>query len=734
MRTIALALTLSFLAGGFAAAAETEKRPKVGLVLGGGGARGAAHIGVLEVLEENHIPIDCIAGTSMGALVAGAYSAGVSPQEMRAFVKKTDWATVFDDSAGRDLVNLRRKELDDRFTSGLEFGVGKDGLKYRSGAIAGEKLKLLFNGLVREDLGSRDIEQLPLPIAIVATDIGTGERVVMRTGNLSSAMRSSMSVPGVLAPVIRDGRKLVDGGLVDNVPIGEVIELCKPDVIIAINVGSPLFKPEEVTGLVSVVGQMVSLLAEQNVAKSLTLMRKQDIYLRPDLGAISSAGFDQQIEAADLGRKAALDVLPVLRTLSMESREFNIWRMGMRQILTPKPPVIDEVRVGETKYVAPESIRAGIRAKEGEALDSDKLVKDLVWVYSQGDLQSLDYSVVREGNKTVLNVLPVEKGWGPNYIRFGVNLATDFQSQADYNVRALYRRTWMNSYGGEWRLGGQIGSEQFITTEFYQPLDYAQHTFVRPFAFFDSRQIGIYNEGDRLADYTFRDSRIGIEGGLNIGIYGQARLGWVHRWLNLGRDTGIEIFPSFKDRVSGPSLNIALDTEDQAYFPTKGFQGRIDYFHALKATGDSGSKYAKLSGAFEGVYSIRDVSLIGEIEGGNATKGNLPAGDLFSLGGPRRLSSFANDQFLGEQYEYGRLEAQWRLTKPIPLLGLNFIAGAIAEAGRMRKSQTELALDGVWLQSYGIYIAANTFLGPVYFGYSDSKKGEGRFYLFVGTP
>lgn len=734
MRTFALALTLSILAGGFAAAAEIEKRPRVGLVLGGGGARGAAHIGVLEVLEENHVPIDCIAGTSMGALVAGAYAAGVSPPEMRAFVKRTDWATVFDDSAGRDLVNLRRKELDDRFTSGLEFGVGPDGIKYRSGAIAGEKLKLLFNGLVREDLGSRDIEQLPLPIAIVATDIGTGERVVMKNGNLSSAMRSSMSVPGILAPVTREGRKLVDGGLVDNVPVGEVLALCKPDVVIAVNVGTPLFKPEEVTGLVTVVGQMVSLLAEQNVAKSMTLMRKQDIYLRPELGSISSAGFDQQIEAADIGRKAALDVLPALRAVAIDPKDFNIWRMGMRQMLTPKPPIVDEVRVGETKYVAPESIRAGIRAKEGEVLDSEKLVKDLVWVYSQGDLQSLDYSVVREGNRTVLNVLPVEKSWGPNYLRFGVNLATDFKSQADYNVRALYRRTWMNPYGGEWRVGAQIGSEQFITTEFYQPLDYAQHTFVRPYAFADSRQIGLYNDGERLADYTFRDIRVGAEAGVNIGIYGQARLGYLKRWTNLGRDTGVELFPNFKDTVSGPSFNVALDTEDQAYFPTKGIQGRLDYFHALQATGDTGSKYSKLSGSFEGVYSIGDVSLIGEIEGGNVTRGALPAGDLFSLGGPRRLSSFANDQLLGEQYNYGRLEAQWRLTKPIPLIGLNLIAGALAETGRMRKSQTELALQGVWLQSYGLYIAANTFLGPVYFGYSDGKKGEGRFYLFVGTP
>src|SRR5688500_14180205 len=228
------------------------ERPRVGLVLGGGGARGGAHLGVLEVLEELRVPVDCVAGTSMGALVGGAYAAGVAPADIIDLVAKTDWTTMFDDSAGREAVNIRRKELDDRFYSGIEFGVSRQGLKFREGAVAGEKLKLFFNQLVRADLGDRPIEQLPMPLAIIATDIGTGERVAIRSGNLTSAMRASMSVPGLMAPVLRDGRKLVDGGLTDNLPVAEARELCKPDVLVVVNVGSPLFKPEEVTGLASV--------------------------------------------------------------------------------------------------------------------------------------------------------------------------------------------------------------------------------------------------------------------------------------------------------------------------------------------------------------------------------------------------------------------------------------------------------------------------------------------------
>jgi len=268
LRLLAAALALSIAAG----PAQAQVSARIGLVLGGGGARGGAHLGVLEILEELRIPVDCIAGTSMGALVGGAYAAGVSPKDIEKLVGEADWIGMFDDTAGRQSVNLRRKELEDRFYSGLELGVSKDGIRFREGALAGEKLKLFFNRLVRTEYGERTIEQLQLPLAIIATDIGTGTRVSIRSGNLTSAMRASMSVPGLMAPVQRDGQKLVDGGLTDNLPIEEVKRLCNPDVIIAVNVGSPLLKPEEVTSAVTVLAQVVNLLTEQNVIRSRGLL------------------------------------------------------------------------------------------------------------------------------------------------------------------------------------------------------------------------------------------------------------------------------------------------------------------------------------------------------------------------------------------------------------------------------------------------------------------------------
>jgi NTE family protein len=717
------------------AQAAPKPRPKIGLVLGGGGARGGAHLGVLEVLEEFRIPFDCVAGTRMGALAAGAYVAGVSPAEMKETIAKTDWPNMFDDSAGRDSVSLRRKEIDDRFYSGLEFGVTKDGLRYREGAVAGEKIKLYFNSLVRADLGERSIEELPIPLTLIATDIGTGERVAMREGNLTTAMRASMSVPGAIAPVVRDGRKLVDGGLVDNVPIQEVRDRCGAEVVIAVNVGSPLMKADQVTGVLSVVGQMVNLLAEQNVAKSLASLKPQDIYMRPELGDITAADFGRQIEASAIGRKTALEVADRLRALSIPPEEYRAWRSSIRLNPPPGPPVVDEVRIAETRFVNPKELRAAVRQKEGEPLDSRELEKDLVLIYSRGDLQSLDYSVLKERDKTIVKLTPLEKSWGPDYLRFGVNLSSDFRTESPYNLRALYRKTWINEFGAELLSYVQLGSNQAVGLEFYQPLDYRQRFFVQPYISTDQEKVGIFYDGDRISEYRTRQSKLGVDVGANLGVFGQAKVGWIERKVSASLETGPPVFANTKGDLGGYAAAVALDTQDFAFFPTKGYGANLNYFEAVHTSGDVG-KYGRVVGRLSGAWSPGDLILLGTLAGGTATKGEVPLADGFALGGLGRLSAYAPKQILGQDaYGLVSVQAQYRLTKPMPILGLSLLAGVSYEAGYMKKPVTEPNLTG-GIDSYGVYLASNTLLGPIYLGYSatSQKDRSGRFYLFIGTP
>ena len=715
-----------------AGSAAAAQRPKIGLVLGGGGARGGAHLGVLEVLEEMRIPVDCVAGTSMGALVGGAYAAGVAPAEIRALVERTDWIGIFEDTAGREAVDLRHKAMDDRYFSGLEFGVSRQGLKFREGAVAGEKLKLFFNELVRSDLGDRPIEQLPLPLVIIATDIGTGERVAIRSGNLTSAMRASMSVPGLIAPVLREGRKLVDGGLTDNLPIAEAKKLCDPDVLIVVNVGSPLLKPDQVTGVVSVLGQVVNLLTEQNVGVSLKLLTPRDIYIRPDLGDFSSTAFTEQLRAAVKGREATLAAADALRPLSLSPLDFALWQQHTRLAGAAKGPVIDRVAVDATRFVSPERIRGAVSQKEGQPLDTDRLARDLVREFSRGDLSSLDYSVVRERDRTILRITPVEKPWGPDYLRFGMNLTTDFRSDSTYNVRALLRRTWLNSLGGEWLVAGQIGSDQFIATEFMQPLATNQLLFVRPFASTGLRKLPLYFNGDRVAIYRVQDNRAGLELGANIGVSGQVHGGWVERRLGAVLDTGPDAFLNLTERVGGPIAGVAFDTYDQPFFPTRGLKADVTYFDAHNVT-VGGVPYSRLEGRFGAAASRGRWTFLGALEGGTALSGELPLADSFSLGGPRRLSGFAVDQMRGQDYAFVRGEAQYRLNFATPLYGLALIGGVMAEGGRMNKPITETSLTG-WQRSLGAYLAAITPIGPVYIGVADAKNGKGRFYFSIGTP
>jgi NTE family protein len=712
-------------------AAAQSQRPILGLVLGGGGARGGAHIGVLEVLEQLRIPVDCIAGTSMGALVGGAYAAGISPAQMRESIQRTDWDTIFDDNAPRDEVGLRRKTLDDRFFSALEFGVSRRGLSYREGAVAGEKIKLFFNSLVRTDLGERAIEDLPLPLTLLATDIGTGQRVAMRSGNLTTAMRASMSVPGAIAPVTREGRKLVDGGLVDNVPIQEVRDRCGAQAVIAVNVGSPLLKPEDVTGLVSVVGQMVNLLTEQNVARSLALLGRSDIYMQPELGDITAADFGRQLEAAEIGRATAQALTAALSRYSVSQAEYDAWHARLR--LPPRgSPRIDEVHIAETRYVNPETVRAAVSQKEGEPLEVGKLNRDLVALYSGGDLQTVDYSVLSEREKTILRVTPVEKPLGPDYLRFGLNLYSDSRGDASYNVRALYRRTWLNALAGEFVAGLQIGSEQRALVEYYQPLDPRHIWFVSAAANVRNGTTPLYSGDDRVAEYRAREGHLLADAGANLGVYGQARIGWLERKVRAHVETGSPLLPSISEQVGGPRAALSIDTHDFAFFPTRGYKIDADLFDAQRV--DSGmAKYGTGQLRAGAAWTLGNFILVGAAEYGQSTHGTLPVSDFFTLGGPRHLSSLAPGQIRGDELSYARGEVQYKLTKPIPLLGLSLTAGLQLEAGRMGAPVIGTTLTG-WQQSIGAYLAANSILGPIYFGYSDGKNSKGRLYFFIGTP
>jgi NTE family protein len=728
MHALARSLSITVLALGLAAQAVAEPaRPKIGLVLGGGGARGAAHIGVLELLEELRVPVDCVAGTSMGALVAGAYAAGLPPAQMRKLLGEADWADMFNDLPPYDEINLHRKSILRNFIPGSETGVTEKGISYQTGIVDGQKIKLFFNRLVGASRGERYIEKLPLPLSIIATDIGTGERVVFREGSLTSAMRASMSVPGLLSPVDIGGRKLVDGGLVDNVPIGEVRERCQPDVVIAVNVGSPLMKAEDVGSLLSVSAQMVNILTEQNVTRSLATLKPSDIYIKPDLGTITAGDFGRNAEAADRGRVAAETVRGQLARLGTTPTDYAAWRSTIDSTGKPRP-IVDEIQIAGLVNANPAVVERHLRIKPGDELQASNLNDDLNRAYGDGYFQSVDYQLLRERDRNILRITPVEKPWGPDYMRFGLNLEADSSKASSFLLRAAYHKTLMNQLGGEFIATVDIGTNYGAAIDFYQPLDPAQRFFVEGAASYRNSSENLYQNDERIAQYSVGKSSFGAWLGTNIGILGQARLGWLEQRIDYERDIGSPLLPDASVRFGGWAAKLSLDQLNRLYFPTDGWATNLRYFDAQE--GD----YSRADVDFIGAYSLGKTVFNTRASYSGSVDGNLPFYDAAQIGGPLNLSAFARGQIIGDDITYAGVRAEQIIGAfPLGFRG-DLRLGVALEAAHVGRYFTETNLSSSdYLNSAAIYFGSDTPIGPLYIGYGRSSEGNWNAFFTIGV-
>ena len=720
--TVFLAMTVSSQA-----IADTG-RPRIGLVLGGGGARGAAHVGVLEVLEELKIPVDCIAGTSMGALVAGAYASGLTPPMMRQALAEADWNDMFTDTPDFSDVNYRYKQVLRAFIPATEAGVTSDGISFPPGVIDGVNIKLFFNRLVGAGKNERVIEKLPLPLSLIATDIGTGQRVVMREGGLASAMRASMSVPGLLSPVVRDGRKLVDGGLVDNVPIGEARERCNPDLVIAVNVGSPLMDADRVGSLLTISAQMVNILTEQNVGRSLATLKPTDILIQPDVGTISASDFSRNAEAADRGRAAAEAIRERLARLGTSAELYAQWRKPINRS-GKVPPVIDEIEIAGLKRVNPATVGRQLTVKPGERLNDSNIDNDVVRIYGDGFFQSVDYQLLNLHDRNILRVLPVEKSWGPDYLRFALNLETDTSQGSSFSLRAGYQKTWINELGAEMLATVSIGNILGAGFTFYQPLDPARRFFVEAGVKYERGLLNIYQNNERIAQYTDANTALALWAGTNIGIMGQARVGWIEQKRSFERDIGSPSLPDFDTSYSGWAASLSLDQMNRLYFATRGWAARFDYFDSAKAG------FSRAEADVQGAFSLGQTVFTGRVNYVGSPKGQLPFFNAGKLGGFLNMSAFARGQILGDDITYAGIRAEQIIgTFPLGLRG-DMRLGFALEGAHVGTYYTETNLSGTnILNSAALYLGGETPFGPAYLGFGYSTDGASNLFLSIGIP
>ena len=717
--------------------ASSKPRPKIGLVLSGGGARGITHIGVLKVMEQLRIPVDYIAATSMGAVVGGLYASGMSPAEMEKQILAVHWPTLLSDSPPRRDVGFRVKEEDAKFPLAFEIGFRDWQFRAFKGALSGSNLESFLHELTRSVDNVATFDQLPIPFRAIATDMVSGREVVFDRGPIYRAMRASMSVPGMFTPAEIDGRILGDGGLVNNLPV-DVVRAMGADIVIAVNIGTPLMSREQLSSVLGYTAQMVNILTEQNVRGQLALLRPADILISPDLGELTFVDFNKAADFIALGEKAAEGARERLAALSESATTYVAFQASLLAPIERTPTTLDFVRIDGTQYANPAVLEDQMQTQAGKPFSLPVLEKDLSRLYGRGDFEQIDYRLVQDQNQQGLIIDVTEKSWGPNYLRFGLSFNSDMQGDTAFNLLVGHKRTWINSLGAEWINEVALGTVNRYATEFYQPLTLGNFVFASAHGFIERGPEYVFQGSQRLAEYSVLTETAGLDVGTPLSTVGEIRLGylWTHQRGN--PTIAVPGFPSAVSTESGGRALLRWDGLDNPYFPRRGvkFVGEIfvgsnhqsapgiaDY----TSTGQRGSIYANAG------VSVTPVDFLNvAVRGGAIHRERTDIINNLTLGGFLNLSGLRTDQLDGKYMALGRVVYYHQLGV-LPIIGRGIFAGGSLETGNVWQQRNDVSASGL-LTAGSAFVAADTWLGPFYFAYGRASGGQSSFYLFLGRP
>ncbi|MGD9874137.1 MAG: patatin-like phospholipase family protein [Kiritimatiellia bacterium] len=705
-------------------AGKPSERPKVGLVLSGGGAKGFAHIGVLKQLEEMRIPVDYIAGTSMGAIMGGLYASGMSPREMEQAFVRLDWWDILKDQAQRKDLAFRRKKDDQRYLGNLEMGFKHWKFRLPRAMSAGQKLNNHLVTLTRD--ARKDFDDLNIPFRAIATDLSSGDRVVLGEGSLARVMRASMAIPGVFSPVEIDGVTLIDGGIADNIPVDLVREM-GADIIIAVDLGAmDIASTRRSQGdIAEMIAHTYQLIRRPQQEEQ---MRDADIAVTPDTSAFAASDFYKARVIIGAGRQAARAVEKQLHELSVSPEEYEAWLQRQRR-LEDGAVVISSISISGEKNVDERIIARQMRTKINEPLDYEVLEDDLARIHGLGFFESAMYGVGGTSGKDELTIDVSEKPWGPGYVHFGLKLDADSEENSSWSVLANYTRRPLNRLGGEFLLDLQAGETRRIMAEIYQPLDFHGALFFAPATEYSSSMMDVY-DGDRKAgEYDVEEFYGALNGGVQIGKYGQIQLGMVAGRASV--DVGDSELENLDQDVGGWTGHIILDRRDSDIFAREGFLVMLRGFSGDEALGHEDS-YEKISWLSQHYLTWRSHTVFAHLELGTSLDSELPIYDEFALGGLYSMSGYADGQLRGQYMGVGRIGYMYRISQLPPDLGKGVYIGVWSEAGNVWQQEEDVSADDL-LYGGTVGVGADTFLGPLYFAYGRSEQGRDRLYFSLGS-
>jgi NTE family protein len=710
-------------------------RPRIGLVLAGGGAKGGAHVGVLKVLEQLHVPVDCIAGTSMGALVGGGYASGIPAAGMEKFLLGIDWPRVVGGVGQWEREPIEQKRAGVTYSNSLDMGLRDGHVIVPSGLVSTSGIDDLLRSYVARSRSVTDFDKLPIPYRAVATDMLSGQMVVLHDGDLATAMRASMAIPAIFAPVHLGKYILNDGGMVRNLPVDVARDTCA-DVVIAVNLVTQPTTPDRLESATQLASRAMEVMINANVEQQLGTLRPGDVRIDVPVGDIGAGDFERVPETIPLGEHAALAVRDQLAHYAVSDSEYLAWRerVTRNQAIDAR---VSEVEFEGLGWVNPEYLRSLTDVRPGDVVDNQRISEQARTMSAVQDVSSVGYRLSGDPKAPTLTWLPQEKSWGPNFLQFDLGLYASNAGDTGFLFYLKQERTWLNALGLQWRNEIQVGGNNLVSTALYQPLDVAERFFVEPRAFWTRDSEFVYVKGKSIADYDFSNIGGTLDFGVNFGARAQLRAGYTYTSRDVAVQTGAKDLPTGTAADAGITAEFIWDSRDTAFNPTRGVAAAVEFMDSSDSLGAERS-WRRLEGGLGVAVPWHDDVVWVTAAGGTDLGSNLPVDRYFTLGGPGSFPGLQLYELRSPDYWTLSSSYLWKLGDISVLRGQALYLGARLEAGQVNNwtaSDTGAGTVGYeTLYGGSLYLTGRTPIGPLTLGAGATTYDSWSVWLSIGRP
>ncbi|HCG9597589.1 TPA: patatin-like phospholipase family protein [Vibrio parahaemolyticus] len=734
---------------------DTPTRPRVAVVLAGGGAKGAAHIGVLKALEEMHIPVDIITGTSMGAYVGGLYATGMSADEIESFIYSVDWNSGYRDRVDRSQRRVRDKEYEDRYQITTDLGLRFGEVRAPTGVVQGQNMLRVLRETTG-NLGRFDsFDELAIPYRSVATDILELDEVVIGNGYLVDAMMASMSVPGALPPYKLNGHMLVDGGVVNNMPV-DVARAMGADVVIAVDISTDYKTEDDFTGLFTVADQLSNYLVRRSTQQQVETLQEHDVYIRPNVGQMETVEFDKMPWAFQSGYDITKEMESKLAGLRLSNAEYQKYidhkQEVRKKLVYGDDRVVDEIVIVNNTHYSDVLLTNRLELETGRKIETAEIEKAVENLYALDRFELITYHFEEVDGSNLLVFDVNEKSWGPNYLNFRFFLEDDFDTDSQYGIGMSTNFTNLNSHGAEMALNVEMGTDKLIEAELYSPVLSSQEFFVAGKVAYSSegRNLPVSDDDSSLSSvndflpvsYTEFVSEIAI--GIQPTLWQELRLGGRYSSGSIELSTLASVGNLDFER-RGLFANYRLDTLDDFAFPTRGLLVDLEYLVSHDTSpeeiGQSKPKdivedtVYEIDARFKGAMSYQRHTLVGQAEYSFVqSKNSSITLDPRELGGFLHLSGIPRNSLIGQNLFFSSLVYRYKwFDNDFGLFEAPVYVGASLEHGGTW-SDNDLKLNAAPLyNAASIFFGVDSPIGPIMLAYGRTEQDMEAVYLIVGT-